>query len=1031
MINASDIFKQNITQFGKEIAVRIIYDDIIIVNQDIKSLTFAKKDDLFKSSMRSLDIVIEGDIDLRDKKLSIDFGVSFEESDYEYIHFGTFIPLADSIKYSYEKNETSMTCYDQLILTHVPYDLNVIIPSNGITVDTLLKAICSVFSFSFNDDTYVNKSSIISKENYNLLLSMNPTYRDVLDYIAQITASLIIIEDDTLKLIYPQQSEFIFDGSNLKTLAVSDRLGPFNRVSFTKTETKSITNEDGETNEEEQEVTYYREDTTSIQDNGKSEIMFTNNPLMSDNLLQAIFNKIKGFMYYSYDITSFGFCYFNPLDIITIQYAGKEYTSMIMNDVITINNGLNESLYADKESNSADNYTSTSSSEKSVNYSSAIHKEIYSEKFKGIVAEFQNVNTDILEVNKELIVLSGKIDNLDVGNLEATYAKIDMSNVSVESVGKLFVDSGLLKDVIIVDGHVTGDLTGVRIHGDLIDANTLKVKNLLLEGPDGLIYQINALASGLTQIELTEEIYNQKMLGSVLVNQSVTTEQLNTKEIFSNSAVIAQIFAQDVTATGTVTGMIFRGGNININDKFIVDSLGNMKSVNGEFSGKIDALSGSIGGWKINENKLLSTNENTDSNGTREEKTTTIDSSSNEIKFQYKSYYDDEIDTLLETLVSHDGISWKSEYYSNGLATLSYLASLSSDSLRIQDPAHGNYALLTTDRLRLVQNETSLVDIGNSNGNAKFLGGVYTNNKTGATDGKTGATLGTNGYLHLVADKSINNPGISFYYDMATSATHQLTARQNDFYFNRPVTVNGTIRINNSTVLGTYNSKGTAGNLIYCSSDDRVIIGTSATGIYGNTDIYAGDFMKFHANSNSSSYKATVLELFREQSENHRTILRPASNGGAYLGTQTYCWNTVWYSNALTKSDLKEKDVIEDFDFKVKDFIMGLEPIAYHLKSSGSNGKRIHIGLGAQTLANHIKNLDLGDLSMVQACIIDGENEKSYHGEDIDDELLSWSINYTELTPYLILMLKEQQKKIDELEKTIDNFEERLSKLEK
>lgn len=658
---------------------------------------------------------------------------------------------------------------------------------------------------------------------------------------------------------------------------------------------------------------------------------------------------------------------------------------------------------------------------------------------KEIEAETLKVSRQIITLNLEvegkanisdLNALKATIDNLEVGNLEATYAKIDLSNVNTEHVGNLLVDAGLITDLTIVDGHVTGDLTGVRIHGDLIDANTLKVKNLLLEGPDGLIYQINALASGLTQTELTEEIYNQKMLGSVLVNQSVTTEQLNTKEIFSNSAVIAQIFAQDVTATGTVTGMTFKGGSININEKFIVDSLGNMKSINGEFSGKIDALSGTIGGWKISENKLLSKNENTTSNGSREEKTTTIDSLLNEIIFQYKSYYDDEINTLLETLISHDGISWKSEYYSNGLATLSYLASLSSDSLRLQDSAHGNYAILTMDRLRLVQNETSLVDIGNSNGNAKFLGGVYTNNKTGATDGKVGGALGTNGYLHLVADKSRNNPGISFYYDMATSATHQLTARQNDFYFNRPVTVNGTIRINNSTVLGTYNSKGTAGNLIYCSNDDRVIIGTSSTDVYGNMDIYSGDFMKFHASSNSVSYKATALEFFREQSDSHRTILRPASNSGAYLGTTTYRWNTAFFTNNITASDLKEKEVIEDFDFKVKDFIMGLDPIAYRRKGQGDTGERIHIGLGAQTLAKHIKDLNLGNLSMVQASIVDGESEKSYHGEDIDDELLLWGINYTELTPYLILMLKEQQNEINSLKKEIDEIKKMILKQE-
>lgn len=663
------------------------------------------------------------------------------------------------------------------------------------------------------------------------------------------------------------------------------------------------------------------------------------------------------------------------------------------------------------------------------------------ENIKAVIGEFTDISTEDLEViNAEIENLKGKnaeftyvsadnfealkakIDNLEVGNLEATYAKIDMSNVSVENVGKLFVDSGLLKDVTIVDGHVTGDLTGVRIHGDLIDTNTLKVKNLLLEGPDGLIYQINALASGLTQTELTEEIYNQKMLGSVLVNQSVTTEQLNTKEIFSNSAVIKEIFAQDVTATGTVTGMTFKGGSININEKFIVDSLGNMKSINGEFSGKIDALSGTIGGFLIKDNSLETDTLKT-IEGALDRKQFILDTNKNVIFF--RSYRPDNSDIEYgpgeELRISHKGFEMEYGTYGgkiDGYMLLDY-ESVAFDGDMV-GAHYGVYGINIYDTRDMEKGtcKTS-IDINGivTDGYIKTSQGLYTGGKTGATDGKTGGALGTNGYLHLVADKSRNNPGISFYYDMAKSATHQLTARQNDFYFNRPVAVNGTIRINNSTVLGTYNSKGTAGNLIYCSNDDRIIIGTSSIDVYGNMDIYAGDFMRFHTNSNSTLYKATVLELFREQSENHRTILRPASNGGAYLGTQTYCWNTVWYSNALTKSDLKEKDVIEDFDFKVKDFIMGLEPIAYHLKSSGSNGKRIHIGLGAQTLAKHIKDLKLGDLSMVQASIIDGENEKSYHGEDIDDSKLSWSINYTELTPYLILIIQDHETRIRQLEK--------------
>lgn len=668
---------------------------------------------------------------------------------------------------------------------------------------------------------------------------------------------------------------------------------------------------------------------------------------------------------------------------------------------------------------------------------------------KEIEAETLKVSRQIITLNLEvegkanisdLNALKATIDNLEVDNLEATYAKIDLSNVNTEHVGNLLVDAGLITDLTIVDGHVTGDLTGVRIHGDLIDANTLKVKNLLLEGPDGLIYQINALASGLTQTELTEEIYNQKMLGSVLVNQSVATEQLNTKEIFSNSAVIKEIFAQDVTATGTVTGMTFKGGSININDKFVVDSLGN-----GKFSGEIEATSGTLKNLTANNLNVETgqiANFNIDEDGLHITKN---------IQTSITNTYFSEFDRGGATLANHDLTIGGNSVVSvmvgenNQRLKIGYDGSIEAtkinggyiipDIVEFYDSNTKDGYVIDKDGITFKHKEVGSVrniittftnitkDTITSGGN------IFTNTKTSPGDGKTGGCLNNTGNLYL---SSASNPYLYFYRNGSTTITDSIGIGNDYFSFSKSIAINnGGVRIANTSAFGTYNSKGTAGNLIYCSSDDRIIIGTSSTDVYRNMDIYAGDFMKFHANSNSDSYKATALELFREQSDNHRTILRPATNSGAYLGTTTYRFNTAFFTNAITASDLKEKDIIEDFDFKVRDFIMGLEPIAYRRKGKGDTGERIHIGLGAQTLASHIKNLNLGDLSMVQASIIDGGNEKSYHGEDIDDELLSWGINYTELTPYLILMIKEQQKKIDELERIVNNFEERLLKLEK
>ena len=214
------------------------------------------------------------------------------------------------------------------------------------------------------------------------------------------------------------------------------------------------------------------------------------------------------------------------------------------------------------------------------------------------------------------------------------------------------------------------------------------------------------------------------------------------------------------------------------------------------------------------------------------------------------------------------------------------------------------------------------------------------------------------------------------------------------------------------------------------SSNNHVILG-SGDGNAQNTHVYADYEINFYAQRASSSYQAHVLKIQREQSGSNRTILRCETNGVAYLGTSGYRFNTAYFTNAITASDLKEKEVIEDYDFKYKDFIMSLKPIAYRRVGSGDNGKRIHLGLGAQDVAKCIKDLDLGNLSLVQASIVnDDGTESPYYGEDIDDNKLSWGINYTELFPNVILMLQDLYRNIQAKDKRIDEQDKRIKELE-
>ena len=83
------------------------------------------------------------------------------------------------------------------------------------------------------------------------------------------------------------------------------------------------------------------------------------------------------------------------------------------------------------------------------------------------------------------------IDELKTKHLDAEYATIDFANINMAAVTKLFTESGIIKDLVIQEGHITGELVGVTIKGDLIEGNTIAAEKLVVKGSDGLYYKLN------------------------------------------------------------------------------------------------------------------------------------------------------------------------------------------------------------------------------------------------------------------------------------------------------------------------------------------------------------------------------------------------------------------------------------------------------------------------------------------------------------------------------------------------------------
>ena len=83
-------------------------------------------------------------------------------------------------------------------------------------------------------------------------------------------------------------------------------------------------------------------------------------------------------------------------------------------------------------------------------------------------------------------------------------------------------------------GSVTGELVGVRIKGDLIEAETLKADKLVVLGTDGLYYKLNV--SGST-VETEQTQYN-SINGSIITAQSITANKIHVDDLKAFNATI-------------------------------------------------------------------------------------------------------------------------------------------------------------------------------------------------------------------------------------------------------------------------------------------------------------------------------------------------------------------------------------------------------------------------------------------------------------------------------------------------------------
>lgn len=164
------------------------------------------------------------------------------------------------------------------------------------------------------------------------------------------------------------------------------------------------------------------------------------------------------------------------------------------------------------------------------------------QNFTAVNANVSNLSADYASFKTETVGSLTAIE-ADIQSLDTEYAQIDFANIGDAAIERIFSDYGMIKNLMIEEGAVTGELNGVTINGDLINANTLKADRLIVRGDDGLYYRLNVDSLGQTKAD-SDEKYQNGLDGSVIVAKSITAGKIS----------VADLYAFDATIGGFVIG---------------------------------------------------------------------------------------------------------------------------------------------------------------------------------------------------------------------------------------------------------------------------------------------------------------------------------------------------------------------------------------------------------------------------------------------------------------------------------------------
>ena len=378
MKNVSQQFKEMITTPGKQQKLLVLKGEEEI---SVESVRITSDGDLFTTVMKTCSIESNDSGLLSDQELNVLWGLKKNE-DIEYLDFGNFI-----VKESTDDRNTnkySLKAYDYMIKFMSEYKgVGIDYPC---TLKDYLMEICNYHSINLLNEDFFNDDLIIP---YDYFAGLNITYRDVLDQIAEVTCSTIIIKDNSLFLKNLTETNEVLSAKILKEVTIEELFKPLN--SFVLARSPQVGDDVYRPTEEPEEL---------------SELAFVNNEFLNyrrDEIIDKFYQHLLGMTFWTFSCEELGAGYFEPGDlVITKDREGNTFECLITSTDFEITDGTKEKLSSKMPEQSTTRYK----------YATTIEKTIKNTQI--IVDKQENTITSIAHSQEGLISqLTSLVQNIE------------------------------------------------------------------------------------------------------------------------------------------------------------------------------------------------------------------------------------------------------------------------------------------------------------------------------------------------------------------------------------------------------------------------------------------------------------------------------------------------------------------------------------------------------------------------------------------------------------------------------------------